>query len=145
MRLAHRVHVAATPAQVWEVLGDPERWPQFDLFLRRVRGTQGRTAAGQRLVGISRVGSLRIPVDVVEASPPSRLVLVVHTAPGLREHVTTEVTPALHGGCHITVQVALEGPLARVALGPLYLGRGVTARLLGARAERLARAARGAA
>ena len=145
MRLAHRVHTSATPAQVWAVLGDPECWPQFDLFLRRVRGGQGRVTTGQRLVGIARVGSLRIPLDVVEAQAPSRLVLLVHTAPGLREQITTEVVPDLHGGCHITVSVVVEGVLARAAVAPLYLGRAVTARLLATRVERLARAARGAA
>ena len=145
MRLAHRVHTSASAAQVWEVLGDPERWPQFDLFLRRVRGTRGRAAPGQRLVGVSRVGSLRIPVDVLEAEPPTRLVLLVHTAPGLREQVTHEVTPAVRGGCDVTVSVVVEGPLARLAAGPLYVASGVTARLLAARTDRLARAARRAA
>lgn len=145
MRLAHRVHTAASAAQVWEVLGRPQRWPQFDPFLRRVRGTDGPAVTGLRLVGVSRVGSLRVPVDVVEATAPSRLVLRVHTAPGVREQVTHEVTPAVRGGCDVTVSVVVDGPLARLAAGPLWLASGVTARLLATRADRLARAARRAA
>ena len=141
MRLAHRVHTAATPAQVWEVLGDPQRWPDFELFLRRVRGAHGRASTGQRLTGVARIASLGVPIDVLEAVPPSRLVLLIHTAPGLREQITVEVTPALRGGCDLTVSVVVEGLLARVAVAPLYVRSGVTARRLGLRADQVARIA----
>ena len=144
MRLAHRVHTVASPAQVWEVLGDPRRWRQFNVGLRGVRGTHGPAATGQRLIGVARAASLGIPIDVVEAQAPSRLVLLVHTVPGLREQVTHEVTPAVRGGCDITVSVVAEGPLARPAVGWVYLGAGLTARLLAHRADRLARTRRAA-
>ena len=36
MRLVQRARTSATPAQVWEVLGQPSRWPEFEPFLRRV-------------------------------------------------------------------------------------------------------------
>lgn len=145
MRLARRVHTSASAAQVWSLLGQPDRWPQFDLSLRRVRGGSGPAATGQRLTGIARVGSMRIPVDVVEAAPPVRLVLLVHVAPGLRQQVTTEVTPAVGGGCDLTVSVVVDGLLARAAVAPFYLAGGLSVRLLAARAERVARAARSAA
>lgn len=139
MRIAHRVHTSAAPALVWELVGDPERWPQFDLQVRRVRGARGSASPGDRLVGLSRLGSLRIPIDVVESVPPSRLVVVVHVAPGLREQRTVEVTSAVRGGCDVTVSVVLEGPLAPLAVLPGHLTGLLTARLLAARAERLAR------
>lgn len=145
MRLAHRVHTTASPSQVWQVLGDPQRWPQFNLAWRAVRGTVGRAATGQRLVGVARAASLGIPIDVAEATAPHRLVLLVHTVPGLREQVTHEVVPVARGGSQITVSVVVEGPLARPAVGLVYLGAGVTARLLARRADRVARAARRAA
>ena len=145
MRLAHRVHTAASPAQVWEVLGDPGRWPQFNPGLRGVRGAHGTAATGQRLIGLSRVGALGIPLDVVEAAAPSRLVLVVHAVPGLRQRLVHEVAPALRGGSDITVSFAVDGPLGWPAVGPLYLASGLTARLLALRTDRLARAARRAA
>ncbi len=145
MRLAHRVHTAASPAQVWEVLGDPRRWPEFEPFLRRVRGTHGRAARGQALVGVSRVASVAVPIDVLEAVPGSRLVLRIATAPGVRQTVTHDVLPTVRGGSDIRVSVVVEGLFARLAAGPLWLSSGLTLRLLAVRAERIARAARQAA
>ena len=72
MRLAHRVHTAGDPAQVWQVLGDPSRWAEFELSLRGVRGRPGRAQTGQRLTGLSRFATLGIPIDVVESTPSSR-------------------------------------------------------------------------
>lgn len=143
MRLAHRVHTRASAAQVWQVLGDPQAWPTFDLFLWKVRG--GPAATGQHLVGVARVARLRIPLDVLEAVPGRRLVLVVHTAPGVRETVTHEITPAVRGGCDLEVSVVVEGLFARLAVAPLYLASGLTARLLAARSDRVARDQRRAA
>ena len=145
MRLVQKARTSASPAQVWEVLGDPARWPEFELFLRRVRGTHGALAPGQTLVGISRVALLAIPIDVLEVEPASRLVLRVHTAPGVRETVTHEVLPRVTGGSDVHVGVVVEGLFARPAAVPLWLASGLTVRLLVARAERLARAARRAA
>lgn len=143
MRLAHRVHTRASPAQVWELLGDAQAWPTFDLVLWRVKG--GGVTTGQHLVGVARVGRLRIPLDVVEAVPGKRLVLLVYTAPGLRETVTHTITPSFRGGSHLEVSVVVEGLFARLAVGPLYLASGLRTRLLAARADVVARKARAAA
>ena len=145
MRLAHRVHTAASPAQVWEVLGDPRRWSEFELSLRGVRGRPGRAQTGQRLIGLSRFATLGIPVDVLEATPAARLVLLVHVVPGLRERVVFDVTPAARGGSDVTVSVVVDGLLGWPAVTPLFLGNVLTVRLLGVRADRIARAARRAA
>ena len=141
MRLAQRLHTSASPAQVWQVLGTPRRWPEVEPFLRRVRGTHGTVAAGQTLVGVSRVASLTVPVDVLEVVPGRRLVLRVHTAPGVRETVTFEVLPVFSGGSDVQVSVVVEGLFARAAAGPLWLSRLLTVRLLAVRAQRLARTA----
>ncbi len=145
MRLAHRVHTAAVPAQVWEVLGDPRRWPEFELSLRGVRGRPGRAQTGQRLTGLSRFATLGIPIDVVEATAPSRLVLVVHALPGLREQVVFDVSPSSRGGSDLGVSVGVDGLLAWPAVAPLFLGNVLTVRLLSVRTDRIARAARRAA
>ena len=144
MRLAHRVRTTATPAQVWQVLGDPQRWAQFEVSLRGVRGAHGQVATGQRLIGVARAASLGIPIDVLEAQAPSRLVVLVHVLPGLREQLGVEVVPAARGGSQITVSVVVDGPLARPSLGWVYLGAGLTSRLLARRADRLAAQARAA-
>ena len=145
MRLTASAHTAASPAQVWEVLGQPARWPEFEPFLRRVRGTHGGAVTGQTLVGVSRVGGVGVPLDVVEAVPGSRLVLRVHTAPGVRQTMSFEVLPAGRGGSDLRLAVVVDGLFARPAAGALWLSGALTLRLLAARCDRLARAARRAA
>jgi hypothetical protein len=145
MRLRHRVHTSATPAQVWQVVGDPLRWPEFDLLLAHVRGGHGPAMTGQHLLGIGRGFGMRIPLDVVEAVPDRRLVLRISAVPGVVEEITHEITPVVRGGCDITVSVVVEGLFARGAALPLWLSRGLTSRVLASRVERLARAARQAA
>lgn len=145
MRLAQRVRTSASPGQVWEVLGEPSRWPEFELLLRRVRGGDGPVARGQALLGVSRVALLAVPIDVLEVVPGERLVLRVHAAPGVVERLTVEVVPLARGGSDICVSIVVEGLFARAAVLPLWLGTALTTRVLGVRAEQLARAARSTA
>ena len=145
MRLSHRVHTTASTAQVWDLLSRPVDWPQFLVLLRRVRGTDGPAETGHRLLGITRVGSVGLPIDVLEAVRERRLSLLVRTAPGLREEVTYFVTPAVRGGCDIEVSVVVDGLLAPIGTAPLFLATALSARLLAARAQRTAKAVRGAA
>ena len=142
MRLVHRVHTAATPAGVWQLLGDTGAWSQFDLALRGVRGP---ATTGAHLMALLRMSAIGVPVDVVEAVPERRLVLVVHLLPGLREELTFDLTPSVRGGTDIALGVVVDGLLARPAALPLWLYDGFTARVLAARTERLAKLARRAA
>ncbi len=126
--VSHRLTCGAPPADVWTVLRDPRRWPEFDLAFERVTGAAGDVAEGQRLLGVSRGGMMRVPIDV-------RRVLV-HTVPGLRQQVEHVLVPTARGGTEITVVVRAEGPLALAALLPLWATSGVTTRLLARAAER---------
>lgn len=145
MRLAQRVRTSASPSQVWEVLGQPRRWPEFELALRWVRGSVGPVAPGQTLMGVSRFPLLAVPIDVLEAVPGSLLVLRVHVAPGVVERLAFQVVPLARGGSDISVSVVVEGLFAPAAVLPLWLGSAITTRVLGLRVERLAQAARRAA
>ena len=142
MRLVHRVHTSASPAAVWELLGDTRGWSQFEMSLRGVRG---QVAPGAHLMARLRLSAFGVPVDVVEAVPEQRLVLVVHLLPGLREELTFDLTPSVRGGTDIALAVVVDGLLARPAALPLWLYDGFTARVLAARTERLAKLARRAA
>lgn len=142
MRLGHRVSTSASPGKVWELLGCPSRWPEFDPFLRRVHGAPTVARTGQTLLAIARLTGVRVPIDVVEAVPQQRLELFLHTAPGVSQRVVYELAPTLRGGSTLRVGVVVEGLLARPAAAPLWLSNGVTARLLAAQTDRAARAAR---
>ena len=107
MKLAHHVHTSASPAQVWEMLGSPVQWPQFDIFLTKVRGADRPAAVGQHLVGISRWTKLGIPLDVLEVEPEQRLTMRVRTAPGITEELTFQLTPTTRGGTDICVSIVV--------------------------------------
>ncbi len=138
MRLVHRVHTRAAPSVVWQLLGDGAGWPLFELSLRAVRG---RIRSGEHIVALLRMSAVGIPVDVVEAIPEERLALVVHLLPGLREELTIDLTASVEGGTDIALSVVVDGLLARPAVLPLWLYDGLTARVLAARSDRLARLA----
>ena len=131
------------------MLSEPRRWPEFELSLIRVDGVAGAAAQGQRLVAISRGFGLRLPVDVGHVIPRKALLVRVRLMPGLTEDVEYVLVPAARGGTDVTVIVTTSGPLARVALLPLWSNAAFGVRLLGRRAiderrERL-RSAGGAA
>lgn len=144
MRFAHRVTTPAAPSEVWAVLEDVERWPEWDPWVRRVEA-RGRVREGQHLMVLARWVPLRVPVDVRLVAPSRGLGVTVHTAPGWREHVDHSVQPGEGGGSVVRVTTVLEGPLARVVALPLWLGSGITTRMLGRRATREHQRAAGSA
>ena len=124
------------------MLGTPKNWPQFDVFLSKVRGTDRPATVGQHLVGVSRWTALGIPLDVLEVEPERRLVLRVRTAPGLTEELTFVLTPTTRGGTAIALSLVVEGLFAGPAAPILWLANGLNARVLAARTHRLARQTR---
>jgi len=134
--VSHRVTCGAPPADVWTVLCDPRRWPEFDLAFERVTGAAGEVAEGQRLLGVTRGGMMRVPIDVRRVVPRKALRILVHTVPGLRQQVEYVMVPTARGGTEITVVVRTEGPLAVAALPALWVSSAVTARMLTRAAER---------
>jgi hypothetical protein len=134
VRISHRVHTSAPPPDVWAVLSQPRRWPEFELSLTRVHGAADVAAQGQRLVAISRGFGLRLPVDVGHVIPRKALLVRVRVMPGLTEDVEYVLVPAARGGTDITVIVSAAGPLARAALLPLWSNAAFGVRLLARRA-----------
>lgn len=128
------MHTPAPPADVWAVLSQPRRWPEFELSLARVHGAAGAAVQGQRLVAISRGLGLRLPVDVGPVVSRKSLLVRVRLLPGLAHDVEYVLVPAARGGTDITVIVTTSGPLARAALVPLWSNAALGVRLLARRA-----------
>lgn len=135
-RVTHQIACQAPPPDVWSVLREPQRWPEFEPFLSRVEGAAGHAVEGQRLLGVARAVPLRIPLDVRRVVPRKTLSVRVHSLPGLREDLEIMLVPATRGGTQITIVTHLSGPLATGALVPRWVMSGVTARLLVRAAER---------
>ena len=136
MRLSHRVTTPAEPEELWAVLEDPSRWPEFQVFLYRVEGTRGLVREGQHLLGTARGLPIRIPIDVRLVAKARHLGLTFYTLPGLREQVDHSVTRRRRGGSELRTSVVLEGPIAPLLVAPVYLATVMTTRLLGLRATR---------
>ena len=130
-RVSSTARSAATPAGVWSVLGDPVRWPEFDLGLGRVAGSHGeRTNDTQRLVGVVRWLGIPLPIDVVECSPGQHLQLRLWVAPGLTATITFDTTASVRGGTDVAVTTEPRGPFATLALLPSWVSVKLTARML---------------
>lgn len=138
-RINHQILCEATPPDVWTVLRDPHRWPEFEALLARVEGAAGHAVEGQRLLGVGRAVPIRIPLDVRRVVPRKALHVTVHSIPGLREEIDIVLVPATRGGTQITVLVRLTGPLAPAMVLPVWFGTGMTVRLLAKAAERVQR------
>lgn len=120
-RLGRRRHAAAPVGRVWALLSAPGRWPELVPWVARVDGT---LTEGGRLVASGRWLGLRLPIDVEEAEPQQRLVLVAHLGWLLSQRLAVELVSSLRGGTDVTVVSAVEGPLAPVAgvLGRVLAG-----------------------
>jgi hypothetical protein len=135
-RISHQILCEATPPDVWTVLREPQRWPEFEATLARVEGAAGHAVEGQRLLGVGRAVPIRIPLDVRRVVPRKALHVTVHSIPGLREEIDIVLVPATRGGTQITVLVRLSGPLAAAMILPVWFGSGMTMRLLAKAGER---------
>lgn len=145
MRLGHRARTAAPPEQVWQALGNPTRWPEFMTTLKKVRGVHGPAREGQRLLGISRTPlGMAMPIDVLAAVANERLVLRVHSLPGVTEQTAFVLTRTTRGGTDISVSTEVVGLFALPALPGVWAALGVTARVLALRAARSVQADRSA-
>jgi uncharacterized membrane protein len=125
------IDVEAPVPQVWEVLCDVERWPEWASTVTSVRRLDdGPLAVGSRV----RVEQPRIPatVYVVSEIEQDRSFTWVAKAPGVRttaRHVLEELGP---GRTRVTLAVEQAGPVG-VVMGRFY--RRLTDRYLTAEAE----------
>jgi Polyketide cyclase / dehydrase and lipid transport len=133
---------AAPVSEVWAVLAHPQRWAEFEPFLRSVTPAEGSPAsaaedveAGQHLY--ARVGpmSVEVPVAVDHVVDRCSVAVTAQLLPGLAEEVEHLVIPSASGGSVVTVRLTLHGPLALPALLPRWLMRTLTVRMLARAAE----------
>ena len=127
-----RIDVEAPVEQVWEVLRDVERWPEWAPTVTSVRRLDdGPLAVGSRV----RVEQPRIPPTeyVVTELEPSRSFTWVATGPGVRTTARHLLEELGTGRTRVTLAVEQAGPVG-VVMGRFY--RRLTDRYLTAEAER---------
>jgi uncharacterized membrane protein len=119
-----RIHVDAPAADVWAVMSDVARWPEWTASVRRVQPLDpGRSdsrplAVGQRF----RVEQPKLPTVVWEVTDvrPERAFAWTARAPGVTSVAVHEIEPAAGGGVDVRLAIEQRGalaPLVRVLLG----------------------------
>ena len=127
------IDVRAPVAQVWAVLREVERWPEWATTVTSVRRLDdGPLAVGSRV----RVEQPKIPPTeyLVTELEPGRSFTWVATGPGVRTTARHVLEDLGTGGTRVTLAVEQAGPVGRV-MGRFY--RGLTDRYLAAEAEGL--------
>lgn len=102
---SHSERSSASPAAVWELWQDPERWPEWNEQLES-GDLHGELAVGTNAtVKFKRGGKMRFTVVELE---PGRLFVDEARLPGCRFGHEHRVEPA-GAGCEITHRLYLEG------------------------------------
>ncbi len=131
MEQSTRIDVGAPVEQVWDVLHDVERWPEWASTVTSVRRLDdGPLAVGSR----ARVEQPRIPPTeyVVTELEPGRSFTWVATGPGVRTTARHLLEDLGSRGTRVTLAVEQAGPVGAV-MGRFY--RRLTDRYLAAEAE----------
>ncbi|MGE7433344.1 SRPBCC family protein [Kitasatospora sp. NPDC001175] len=131
------VEVAASPARVWQVLADVERWPSWTATVSEVR----RLEEGPFGVGSTvriRQPRLRPAVWQVTVYEVGRCFVWQSGAPGVLTVAEHRIDPRTAGGADVTLTLGQFGPAAPV-IGVVY--GPLTRRYLAIEAAGLKRAA----
>jgi carbon monoxide dehydrogenase subunit G len=137
----------APVAAVWALLADPARWSDFQPCVESVTpapdqpDAEAPLAAGRRYLVKLRFLPVDVPVEIDHVVDRSALSLSAHVLPGLVEELEFLLMPGVEGGSVVTVRLTLHGPFAVAAIGPRWLARSVSARLLARAAARESAAA----
>jgi uncharacterized protein YndB with AHSA1/START domain len=111
MQFETSTDIDAAPGDVWMVLTDVERWPQWTTSMTSVqRLDEGPFAVGSR----ARVRQPRLPAAVWEVVDlePERSFSWTARAPGITTTAEHRLTPRLGGGVGVTLSIGQRGPLS---------------------------------
>lgn len=109
----NEIEVAAPGQAVWDVLADPQAYPEWVLGTKRIRGADdGFPAEGTRLYHTVGAGpfSLSDSTFVAESEPPNRLVLDTRLGPFGAARVTIQLREHDGGTTVVLAEQGTRGP-----------------------------------
>jgi uncharacterized protein YndB with AHSA1/START domain len=116
--------IQASPEQIWRVLCDVARWPDWDSGVSRVEGDM---ALGEKLsISVEANPGRVFPVEVVTLREPEEIVLRGGMPLGLFTGLRTYTLDPSGAGTRFTMREVYSGPLAGVIfrsipdLGPSF-------------------------
>lgn len=118
MQTIHRVIVQASPAEIWSVLADVERWPTWTSTVLQV---DPLTPGDLRLGARYRVTQPKLRPSVYEVTEckPHKAFTWIQKAPGAKLVADHRLTAADAAGTEVELSFATEGLLGGV-LGRMY-------------------------
>ncbi len=133
VKIERRRYVAASPAALWEIIGDPDRFTEWYPTVESFEVLEG-AGLGRRQRLFSTWNGRQAEIDqVVTAFEPGRTLAWRHEA----ERLDGRPAPVFARATHFTVRLAPEGPGTRVTLlaeiEPAGFLAGPLIRLVGAR------------
>lgn len=120
------IDVAASPARVWTVLVDVERWPEWTSSVTSVRSLDaGPLAVGSRV----EISQPRIPTGIytVTTLEPGSMFVWEQRQPGSTVSARHSCAPLPDGGTRVELRVVMSGAVGGV-VGRLF--RSLTERYL---------------
>lgn len=110
--------IAATPEQIWAVLTDLPRYPEWDPYAERI---EGAVAPGAKITAYTKLSPGRaFPVTVTDLAPGRRMVWASGMPLGLFKGARSfTLTPRPDGTVEFTVREEFSGPLLGLIKGSL--------------------------
>jgi hypothetical protein len=133
---SHTIEIAASPARVWTILSDVERWPEWTASMTRVeRLDRNPIGVGSRI----RVKQPKLATAVFDVTSwtPERGFDWITRNPAVTAVANHIIEPA-DPGCRVTLSVTFSGPLSALVA---WLYGGLTERYIRMEAEGLKRIA----
>ncbi len=121
MHIVERVIIQASPAAIWQVLADVERWPRWNPTVLSVELLTGRGFAVGSRYRIMQPKVRTAVYEVTECVPNQAFTWVVN-APGARMIADHRINACDGSGAEVELSFSTEG-LMGALLGSVHAGR----------------------
>lgn len=117
VRIEHRVGVAAPPEVIWELLAEPERWPEWNPIYSNVKGRLQIGAPISMDVDPPGLNRMHVDATIVDWVPDTQILWKTKLPGFVRSLRYIEIDKLSEAGCILSNGEIFEG------FGVRYMGR----------------------